>query len=56
MQMFIPMADAEPTFGKSSPEVIESGEQCYIHMIHRDSAHLCLLCLSWWAMPRFLLI
>lgn len=32
---------------KSSPEVIKSGEQCCIYRIQRNSAHLCLLLLSW---------
>lgn len=37
----------QQTYSKSGPEVIKSGEQCHIYMIHRNSAHLCLLLLSW---------
>lgn len=37
----------QQTCSKSGPEVIKSGEQCHIYMIHRNSAHLCLLLLSW---------
>lgn len=37
----------QQTCSKSGPEVIKSGEQCHIYMIRRNSAHLCLLLLSW---------
>lgn len=47
--MFIPMEQfpMQQICPKSSPEVIKSGVQCYIYMIYRNSAHLCLLLLSW---------
>lgn len=49
MQMFIPKEQfpMQQTCSKSSPEVIKSGEQCCIYTIHRHSAHLCSLLLSW---------